>query len=425
MAVANSETRRDDHRSMECCIQCRYFDFVFAELGTVTQASSWECAGFIRLVRLVTTAPSDIDMLYRSLLLPPFFTPATLFIYESTTVNERVTAMPFPNIALSTEAHRYSYSPPVRRGTLQHINDTSRIFNGPRTQLSLIATATSSFGEILPADLPYNNSDYSVSFLGPIVQCEEAGETLSAQIHDHLKEGMTGVWNLAKETDSAYFAFVPTRNASNDLTAVWHPRQQTPSRPLNELWMTFMRPRINGQGERVKDRHSQVCRPHQASYNLHISQRHGVQNVTGNYTIGGTVPYPVDRLDVDSDMTQHAYSAFMWVLCDQLVGKMAWYAESNASASDTSLPVRGASQFGIIESPISRTSLLGSLDLDAFFEFDEEKLLYEDQNTSRIFTFSDQRVKDKALARNRTLDVLIEELSFNTTISLMHNTLLT
>lgn len=357
--------------------------------------------------------------------MPPFFTPATLFIYASTAINVTVAAVPFPNVGLSTEAHRYTYSPPVRRGTRQNIDDQSRIFTGPRTQLSLVSTATSSFGEILPADLPYNNSAYSISFFGPIIRCKEAGSTISAQISDYLREGMSGVWGSAKETDSAYFAFVPTRNASNDLTAIWHPRQQTPSRPLNELWLTFMRPKINQLGERVKERHFQVCLPHNASYDLQISQYHGVQNVTANYTVGDTIPYPVDGLKSPSNLTQHAYSAFMWVLCDQLVGKMAWYAEPNATASNTTLSVRGASQFGVIESPISRTSLLGSRDLDAFFEFDEEKKLYEDQNVSRIYDLSDQRLRDKALARNRTLDVLIEELSFNTTISLMHNALLT
>lgn len=333
--------------------------------------------------------------------------------------------MPFPSIGLSSEAHRYTYSPPVRRGTRQDIDDQSRIFTGPRTQLSLVSTATSSLGEILPADLPYNNSAYSISFFGPIVKCEEAEPAIRAQISDHLQEGMSGVWGSAIETDSAYFAFVPTYNASNDLTAVWRPRQQTPSRPLNELWLTFMRSKINELGERVKERHFQVCLPHNASYDLQISQYHGDQNVIANYTVGDAIPYPVDDLNVPSNLTQHAYSAFMWVLCDQLVGKMAWYAEPNATASNKTSPVRGASQFGVIDSPISRTSLLGSRDLDAFFEFDEEKGLYEDQNVSRVFDLSDQRLRDKALARNQTLAVLIEQLSFNTTISLMHNALLT
>jgi hypothetical protein len=62
--------------------------------------------------------------------------------------------------------------------------------------------------------------------------------------------------------------------------------------------------------------------------------------------------------------------------------------------------------------------------LDAYFEFDEEKELYKGQNMSTAFKLSDQRLKDKAMARNRTLDVLIEELSFNLTVSMMHNQLL-
>ncbi|KAJ4324137.1 hypothetical protein N0V94_001493 [Neodidymelliopsis sp. IMI 364377] len=251
---------------------------------------------------------------------------------------------------------------------------------------------------------------------------------MASQINKHLEENMLSVWGFAEESDSAYFSFVPTWNSSEDLTAIWHPRQQTPSRPTNQLWMSFKRPRINESGNRVKDRHYQVCQPYNASYNLNITQYHGVQTVSGNYTIGDTVPFPTDGLDKDSNMTQHAYTAFMWVLCDQLVGKFAWYAEPNTTTthSESAAPVvRGASQFGVIDSPIQRTSLLGSLDLDAFFEFDEEKGLYQDQNTSKMYDLSDQRLRDKALARNRTLDVLIEELSFNTTVSLMHNALLT
>ena len=366
-------------------------------------------------------------MVLRSLLLPPFFTPATLFIYGSTAVNETVAAMPYPNIAIPSQSHRYSYSPPVRGGTRQFVDDQSRVFTGPRTQFNLVATATSSLGEILPADLPYNNSAYTMKFFAPIVRCERANTTTEQQIEEYLQEGMSTTWNSAGETDSAYFGFVPTWNSSGILTAVWRPRQQTPAKPLNQLWLTFMRPRLNENGTRVKERHYQICRPYNASYNLNVSQYHGVQNVTGNYTVGNVVTFPVDGLNAISDMPQHAYTAFMWVLSDQLVGKMAWYAEPNATVTNSSetSSIHDASQFGVIDSPISRTSLLGSLDLDAFFELDEEKGLYQDQNTSQIFNLSDQRLKDKALARNRTLDVLIEELSFNTTVSLLHNALLT
>jgi hypothetical protein len=319
-----------------------------------------------------------------------------------------------------SEAHRFTYSPPMQRGTTQNVDDKTRVFTGPRTALNLVTTATSSLGEILPADLPYNNSAYSISFFAPIVKCAEANETEAERINDFLLEGMATEIDNRKETDSAYYSFVPTYNSTGHLTAVWHPRQQTPSRPMNELWMTFLRPTFDINGTRVKLRHYQICKPHNASYSLHISQYHGIQTVSGNYTSNDDpTPFPVDKPDDTSNMTQHAYTAFMWAFSDQLVGKFAWFAQT-LNAPNTS-----AAQFSVIDSPIQRTSLLGSLDLDALFEMDEEKGLYKDQHVESVFTLSDQRLRDKALARNRTLGVLIEELSFNITVGLMRNRLLT
>jgi hypothetical protein len=360
--------------------------------------------------------------------LPSFFTPATLFIYEDTDVVQITAMMPYPAIANMTQAHRFTYSPPMRRGTTQNLDDKTRVFTGPRTALNLVTTATSSLGEILSADLPYNNSAYSISFFAPIIKCVDANETEADRINDFLIEGMLTEADGRKETDSAYYSFVPTYNSTEDLTAVWHPRQQTPSRPMNELWMTFLRPTFDANGDRIKLRHYQICKPHNASYNLNISQYHGIQTVSGNYTSGEAIPFPVDRSDADSNMTQHAYTAFMWAFSDQLVGKFAWFNQTtkpNATTRTTMLTSQTAEQFGVIDSPIQRTSLLGSLDLDALFEMDEEKGLYKDQHVENVYNLSDQRMRDKALARNRTLSILIEELSFNTTVGLMRNRLLT
>ncbi|KAG9195944.1 hypothetical protein G6011_01065 [Alternaria panax] len=354
------------------------------------------------------------------LLIPPFFTPATLFIYESTDVEDVIVAMPRPSIANASAAHRFAYSPPSQPGTTQYETDVNRIFTCPRTVMNLLATATSSLGEILPLDLPYNNSAYSVDFYAPIVRCAEANETEQYKIDGLLKEEMNVPHGTLNETAVAYFGFVPTYNSSRDLIAVSQPRQQMPSKPMNELWMTFLRPEIDDQGKRVKTRHYQICRPHNASYSLEISQYHGVQNVSSKYEVGEAIPFPNERPHEISNMTQHAYTAFMWVVCDQLVGKLAWWTDTSIEDEQ-----QAAAQFGIIDSPIQRTSLLGSSDLDAYFEFDEERGLYKDQNISTAFDLSDQRLQDKAMARNRTLDVLIEELSFNLTVSMMHNRLLT
>lgn len=335
--------------------------------------------------------------------------------------------MPYPAIANASEAHRFAYSPPISQGTIQYLDDESRIFTGPRTQLNLITTATSSLGEILSADLPFNNSAYSISFFAPIVQCKEAHDIEAKKIDDFLIDGMATAEDNRRETDSAFYSFVPTYKSTGHLTAIWHPRSQTPSKPMNELWMTFLRPTIDKNGTRIKPRHYQICKPYNASYELSISQFHGVQKVSGNYTVGDAIPFPQDSPNIPSNMPVHAYTAFMWSLSDQLVGKFAWFTEppSPSSFLPNSTAPQSASQFGVIDSPIQRTALLGSRDLDAFFEFDEEKKLYADKDMSRVFDLSDQRLRDKRLAGNRTLAVLVEELSFNVTVGMLHNRLLT
>jgi len=320
--------------------------------------------------------------------------------------------MPYPAIMYSNAGYRFAYSPPIKRGTIQYLDDQSRLLTGPRTILNLISTATASLGEILPVISPYNTSASSVQFFAPIIKCKDANMTEQVIIDRFRQEDMAAEPGAIIQKDSAYYAFVPTYNSSGDMIPVTKRRQQSPVNATNLLWMTFLRPAILYNGTRVKERHYQTCHLCNASYDLTVRKDHGFQNITGSYTIKEAVHFPQDKVDDISNMAQHAYAAFMWVIVDQLIGKFAWGQESNKSDSV---------QFGIIDSQLQRTSLLGTLDLDAFFEFDEEYGLYATINPD----LSDQRLQDKALARNRTLAVLIEELSFNTTVSLMHNPLLT
>lgn len=353
------------------------------------------------------------------LLLPPFFTPATLFVYPSTNTQELNELRLYPSIADSASGHAFAYSPPTSRNTKQYENDTSRTFTGPRTQLGLIATATVSLGEILSIPSSYNTTNYEIDFFAPIINCQSANSTMSELIDSYLRQEMARASENSdkNETDSAYYAFVPTFDTNGKLIPADTPRLQAPSKALNQLWMTFFRPtsEIKPNGLHVKERHYQICTLHNASYHVTMSLDHGFQNVSGSYDRLEEIPFPQDRQNEVSNMAQHAYAAFMVVICDQLVGKFSWFENANHSDPNE------VSQFGVIDSPIQRTSLLGSIDLDAYFDLDEEKGLYSTVNLS----LSEQRLQDKALAKNRTLDVLIEELSFNTTISLMHNPLLT
>ncbi|KAI9779693.1 MAG: hypothetical protein M1839_007191 [Geoglossum umbratile] len=214
----------------------------------------------------------------------------------------------------------------------------------------------------------------------------------------------------AKETINVYYAFVPAFNASGGLVPLSSPRLQSPYNATNELWMTFFRYVIDSDGNRARERHYQVCQLYNASYDIKLEWDRSFQNVTGSYGILEKVYFPTDRPDAVSDMAQHSYSAFFWVLTDQLVGTFSWFVGLNQS------------EFGVIDSQISRTSLLGTSDLDVFFDLNKNKGWSKNENSTQI---SDQRLQDKALAKNRTLNVLLEELSFNATVSLLHNELLT
>jgi hypothetical protein len=329
--------------------------------------------------------------------------------------------MPYPAIADSHYGSMFAYSPPIFRGTTQYNDDVSRYFAGARTILNTISTATASLGEILPLSSPYNTSVYSIDFYAPIVKCTDANSTEQTLIEGFLQGEMTNQKDLTrKETDNAFFCFVTT-SSSGQLKPVSKPRQQTPSNGTNQLWMTFLRytGNVNDVGDRVKERRYQVCRLFNSTYHVTISRDRGFQSVSGTYDVHEEVPYPNDKPGSVSNMAQHAYTAFMSQLSDLLLGSLSWEESANYTtiSSDTS----GPSQFAAINSQISRTSLLGSSDLDVFFNLDEDHRLYATQN----FTLSEQRLQDKALAKNRTLDVLIEELSFNTTVSLMHDPFLT
>jgi hypothetical protein len=324
--------------------------------------------------------------------------------------------VPYLAIADSSVGRKFAYSPPTYSDEPNFVDDGKRIFAGPRTILTLISTATTSLGQILPINAPYNHSAYSIRFYGPIVQCETANSSVATRIASLLKDKMAIPLGTAKETVNAYYSFVPVFDAAGEVIALSKPRLQSPSNATNQLWITFLRYAIDSGGNRIQERHYQVCQLYNATYDLRLEWDRGVQNVKGSYGVLEEVHFPNDQSDTVSDVSQHAYSAFLWALTDQIVGAFSWFVEGDQSKPYLS------PEFGVIDTPIQHTSLLGSSDLDVFFDLNKNKGWYKYENTRQL---SDQRLQDKALARNRTLDVLIEELSFNMTVSLLHNELLT
>lgn len=236
---------------------------------------------------------------------------------------------------------------------------------------------------------------------------------------DHLlNQEMQTVQGSLRDRLISYYAFVPAfkdnGNGSFGITPLSKPRMQIPINASNELWITFMRTDSYEAVNTTARRRYSICRLWNTTYDINLKFEDGLQIVTRNNDLQAgshnRIPYPSDSQSTPSNGVQRAYSAFMWVITDELVGTMSL-------SEDT----RMNNHFGLIDTPIQRNSLLGSNDLDYHFYMNQRMLYPLDTN----MTLSLQRLRDKALARNLTLDILVEELSFNVTISLMNNLLLT
>lgn len=134
--------------------------------------------------------------------------------------------------------------------------------------------------------------------------------------------------------------------------------------------------------------------------------------------VGDPIVYPTNAFSTDLDEDNMAYSAVMGALSNQLTGAMGFYQDANTT-NDPSSAITAFRVYSHIDSNIEQTSLLDSSDLNSYFI--QNHALSNDMDGS---IFSNQRLRDMALARNRTLDILIQEFSSNITLSLISEPLL-
>jgi len=376
--------------------------------------------------------------MYRCLQVPSLITPATLFVVPSISSVSVNASVPSLDITNSSEAHRFAYFTPLNT-TISNADPNSYIFDGPRSILTRLSTATASYGQILPISPPFSDSSYSLSFAGPYVNCTSGNansfnSTVQGFMELFLQKMNSSLHQSSLGEQFAYYAFVPSFDldveGSNTvffngtgLTALDQPRlQEQPGNATNELWITFYRYLTDRNGNYVLDVNQNkipeqmygVCSLWNVTYDLNFSYDGGAQNITNNsITPLNPVVYPTTTAQEDSNLVQLSYSAVFWVITDQLVGSMGLVDYTNSSQNGTSTP-----GYGSIDTNIEHNSLLGSNDLDYFFDLNAE--VYNDTNQP----LSDQRLLDKELGQNQTLPFLIEQLSYNVTMSLMNDPLL-
>lgn len=335
------------------------------------------------------------------------------------------------DIVNSSESDRFAYFTPANTTALD-ANINSSIFDGPRSILTRLSTATTSFGQILPISPPFGDSAYSIQFGAPSVMCNAANSTVVDAINAYIANltktlSQSSSGELSEQV--AYAAFVPSfdTDPSNsiffdgiNITALDQPRlQEQPGNASNEIWLFYYRYTIDESGDYVLDPNItdtlvpmySVCNLWNSTYDLGFSFNAGQQTVTNNsITRHNLVAYPQYEPNQPSDTVQFAFSALFWVLADQLVGSMGLVNRTQNGISKA--------DYGSIDSNIEHNVLLGSNDLDYFFDLNSEV------NNGTEYPLSDQRLLDKALAQNQTLPFLIEQLFFNITISLMNDPLL-
>lgn len=346
-------------------------------------------------------------------------TPATLNVASVVRSAARMTNVPSLDIAQAREYGQFAFDV-SENGTLQK-------FLGPRTLLTRLALATSTTGQILPLAAPGTNTTYEQSFFGPYVKCSSANQSIINQINAANERRTAALDSSIKELANEYFAFVPALSNTND-TAANAPVDIANLSDVNaalyasnQLWLKV--PQNNASEteftvKQVSDPSYLICEMHNASYHVNFTWLNGIQTLDLlNLDVRDPTPYPAHPSYSTSDDVDIAYSAVMWTLSSQLVGTMSFYQD--VSTNDLNDQVIANRTYSEIASNIDQTSLLGTSNLNSYFI---QNHYLTNKNTSE--PFSSQRLQDMQLARNRTLDILIPELSLNTTLSLISSPLL-
>lgn len=341
-------------------------------------------------------------------------------------------------IAQAAEYFNFAYTVPNQGQVSQNV----QAYLGPRTILTRLAVATATTGQILSLPAPFINATYQQNIYGPYVQCETANSTIANQVNMAAERAVMALDPSIQEVSNEYFAFVPAlvnlSGVSPD-AGVQIANLSDVNGALNasnQLWMKFPRYPPDVTILNVTDNaypYYLSCELYNASYKVNFSWVNGIQSIyMPEPEVVGVVAYPTNGSSTGAYEESLAYSAFMWALSNQLVGSMGFYQStgSNGNGNSTLSSIyAGGNQstsgnnatttiFSGIYTNIDQTSLLGSSDFNSYF------IKNHALHSHKGGVFTPQRLQDMAYARNRTLDVLIPELSSNITLSLIIDPLL-
>jgi hypothetical protein len=231
--------------------------------------------------------------------------------------------------------------------------------------LSRISSATIAIPAVLPMDAVYPNSTYDLSFKGPGLNCHNATDNTTISAID----AGTQVYGLV-----VYMAKLDPNST-------------------NTLWFKFNDERL-------------VCDLQNNTYRIHVSSTDSTTEILHDPS------NTWDELDYnDLGFPQNNYGAYMEVLARLFVGTIDLYAVGPAGQTASS----GYSSITSNSTSVASTAL-ESLIVDAANDALAGMSESGDYETSP--TDVTVSAADRALARNLTFELLVEELSYNITLSL-------
>lgn len=254
------------------------------------------------------------------------------------------------------------------------------------------------------------------------MECSTPNSTIQSYIDFLWDESLLYSWTDDISGFSLYYyAFVPdlsnlgnTSARNNGVQQVSNAPFNTPANSSNQLWMAYLKYDVDEHSWKpVLSKHYTTCQLYNSSYDINITFEGGQQFIEPrNVTELNQVDYTNTNIQAFDDlMIQYTYSSYFWAFTDLLVGTMSCCYDTSPTVST---PISG---FTDIRTNIESTTLLGSSDLDAFFDHS-----YALDNVTML---SSQRLQNIRLGQNDTLDILIRELSLNITMSFLSSDLLT
>jgi hypothetical protein len=259
------------------------------------------------------------------------------------------------------------------------------IFGGPRYQLTQVANAVASRGEMLNFPASAANSSYEMNFMAPALQCATVEDSFRDQFTTNISQALNCTrdtqWRQGNQTKSTcyiqtlFLAWAPSPYGETDLTRTIGALYKETNDTSASLYIA-----TQGSLENSLPWNFINCSLYNASYHVNVNFTDGVQHVkvqknithsVGYFSLlnimgsasanGGVDPITSDSAWVVSTLNQFGYQAVMDAFGRMLGSQISVYFRSAA----------GGFNFNTSATSVMTTSLVNTVELSTLSQIAE------------------------------------------------------